>query len=431
MADIGFYNYARQVALHDFNRQGSQGHGFHQKSFENNSAYNGQKSYQSFMDHDSDNRLPSQASEVKIRSPGYAIQDKGVQVMEMAQTDLPRLSLTYSNQNQTDTSTDQPIEDLTNSQNAPLTSNQAPLFGDDGFTFKDMLDIINPLQNIPIINSFYRQLTGDEIDRGSRLAGGTLYGGPIGLGLAVMDESLKENTGAYAGEHLMANLGFYNDADDNPPSQEGTTMATLINEAEQSFLARNQATSNINSMNPEQARVALDISNQIRESQLVNVPINPDAPLSNDHDQNENVTEATAENNQNEYQYAVNLLSQLPPPRAIAPAADMPIHQSHISRRHGDEPLSQDSVLFLNEFANLISRQSQDGNEVLAGNPFRSQNFNQMPSPSELAFILPNENDPQKSSSTNTSPQSRVIQALNKYSEIQNMNRSFSSNSAG
>ena len=45
------------------------------------------------------------------------------------------------------------------------------LFGQDGFTFFDFLDIINPLQHIPVISTIYRSLTGDKIDPGSRIAG--------------------------------------------------------------------------------------------------------------------------------------------------------------------------------------------------------------------------------------------------------------------
>lgn len=58
-------------------------------------------------------------------------------------------------------------------------------FGDDGLTFDDVLDVVNPLQHIPIIGHLYRKITGDEIDPASKLAGATLYGGPIGAALSV------------------------------------------------------------------------------------------------------------------------------------------------------------------------------------------------------------------------------------------------------
>ena len=56
------------------------------------------------------------------------------------------------------------------------------MFGEDGFTFADFVDVINPLQHIPLVSQAYRAITGDEISPGSRLAGATLFGGPVGTG---------------------------------------------------------------------------------------------------------------------------------------------------------------------------------------------------------------------------------------------------------
>jgi hypothetical protein len=83
-----------------------------------------------------------------------------------------------------------------------------PLFGEDGFTFSDFLDIINPLQHIPIVNTVYRAVTGDKINPGSRLAGGTLFGGPIGLVASLVSGMVEESTGKDPGEHALAALGI-------------------------------------------------------------------------------------------------------------------------------------------------------------------------------------------------------------------------------
>ncbi|QDO95996.1 hypothetical protein FNB15_01310 [Ferrovibrio terrae] len=83
-----------------------------------------------------------------------------------------------------------------------------PLFGEDGFTFSDFLDIINPLQHIPIVNTVYRAMTGDKIDPGSRLAGGGLFGGPIGLVASLVSGMVEESTGKDPGEHALAALGI-------------------------------------------------------------------------------------------------------------------------------------------------------------------------------------------------------------------------------
>lgn len=83
-----------------------------------------------------------------------------------------------------------------------------PMFGDDGFTFGDFLDIINPLQHIPIVSTIYRAVTGDKIDPGSRLAGGGLFGGPIGLVASMISGMVEEATGKDPGEHALAALGI-------------------------------------------------------------------------------------------------------------------------------------------------------------------------------------------------------------------------------
>jgi len=90
-------------------------------------------------------------------------------------------------------------------------ANQTDLFGEDGLTFGDFLDVINPLQHIPIVSTIYRALTGDEISTGARLAGGTIYGGPLGLIGAVVNEAVQDATGRDVGETALATMGFGGD----------------------------------------------------------------------------------------------------------------------------------------------------------------------------------------------------------------------------
>ena len=68
--------------------------------------------------------------------------------------------------------------------NPPLATMQKPLrkpFGQDGFTFSDFIDIINPLQHLPIISGIHRRLTGDTIDEAPKMLGDVLFGGPLGF----------------------------------------------------------------------------------------------------------------------------------------------------------------------------------------------------------------------------------------------------------
>lgn len=96
-------------------------------------------------------------------------------------------------------------------------------FGPDGFTFLDFLDIINPLQHIPFVGTLYRNMTGDEIDPGSRVAGATLFGGPVGTVVALANVSIEESTGKDMGDHMMA--WFDVDDGESPVDGEGVELA--------------------------------------------------------------------------------------------------------------------------------------------------------------------------------------------------------------
>ena len=76
--------------------------------------------------------------------------------------------------------------------------------GDEGLSFADFLDVINPLQHIPVISSIYRAITGDEISLGARLPGGVLFGGPIGILTAGVNAAFEEISGGNIAEHAAA-----------------------------------------------------------------------------------------------------------------------------------------------------------------------------------------------------------------------------------
>lgn len=79
-------------------------------------------------------------------------------------------------------------------------------WGDDGLGFGDLLDTINPLQHIPVVSTVYRTLTGDDIAPGARVAGGALFGGPLGLLSSVFNAVVDNATGRDVSEHLVALL---------------------------------------------------------------------------------------------------------------------------------------------------------------------------------------------------------------------------------
>src|SRR3569833_1933690 len=46
---------------------------------------------------------------------------------------------------------------------------------DTGFSFGDLIDMVNPLQHIPVVGTLYRRITGDTINTVPKLSGDTAY----------------------------------------------------------------------------------------------------------------------------------------------------------------------------------------------------------------------------------------------------------------
>lgn len=70
----------------------------------------------------------------------------------------------------------------------------------------DILDILNPLQHIPLVGSLYRHVTGDTIKPGAMLMGGAIFGGGAGLMAASVNVAVRDETGADMGETVLARL---------------------------------------------------------------------------------------------------------------------------------------------------------------------------------------------------------------------------------
>ena len=99
-------------------------------------------------------------------------------------------------------------------------------FGEDGISFFDLLDVINPLQHIPVVSTLYRELTGDTIDPAPRVAGGAVFGGALGAVAGLLNVILQEATGKDVGEHVLA---FFQD---DEPAEGETMVAETVPEEE-------------------------------------------------------------------------------------------------------------------------------------------------------------------------------------------------------
>lgn len=87
-----------------------------------------------------------------------------------------------------------------------LRESQAPAAPSSGPDFGDFLDMINPLQHIPLVNLVYRGLTGDTIGGAAQVVGGALYGGPIGAVAGVASAIVEHQTGHSVTDTALAAL---------------------------------------------------------------------------------------------------------------------------------------------------------------------------------------------------------------------------------
>jgi hypothetical protein len=100
--------------------------------------------------------------------------------------------------------------DLATTPSVTASPRHAPavdsVWGRDGFGFDDLLDIVNPLQHLPVVSQVYRRVTGDEIGMLPQIAGGLLFGGPIGGAVAIVGAGIEAGTGRSAASHALAAL---------------------------------------------------------------------------------------------------------------------------------------------------------------------------------------------------------------------------------
>lgn len=80
------------------------------------------------------------------------------------------------------------------------------MWGKEGFSFGALLDIVNPLQHIPVVSTIYRAITGDTIGPAPRMMGGAIFGGVVGLIASAADSAIEAITGKDTGSHVLAML---------------------------------------------------------------------------------------------------------------------------------------------------------------------------------------------------------------------------------
>lgn len=148
-------------------------------------------------------------------------------------------------------------------------------FGNDGLSFADLLDVLNPLQHLPVIGDLYRSLTGDQISPGARMAGGTLYGGPLGFVSSLANTVVEEATGKDIGGNMVA---LFSDSEEAaaatttasaPPVPGEPALASLAAQTKQPAATATKAPAAIPARlvaNPNPIPVANTVANTIDQN---------------------------------------------------------------------------------------------------------------------------------------------------------------------
>lgn len=97
-------------------------------------------------------------------------------------------------------------------QASQTASDPASLFG-------TLVDTINPLQHIPGVSTVYREVTGDTANPLASMAGGFLFGGPIGMAAGAAGSFLEMLTGKSLAGHAMA---LFSGAEETNPANADT-----------------------------------------------------------------------------------------------------------------------------------------------------------------------------------------------------------------
>ncbi len=76
-----------------------------------------------------------------------------------------------------------------------LKSRQLPTVRHDNFGFGDFLNLVNPLNYIPVVSNLYHQANGTQASPVSSIIGGALFGGPLGMAMAGINAVFEAATG--------------------------------------------------------------------------------------------------------------------------------------------------------------------------------------------------------------------------------------------
>jgi hypothetical protein len=95
------------------------------------------------------------------------------------------------------------------------------------FGFADFIDLINPLQHLPVIGDLYREATGDTINPAVKLVGGGIFGGPLGLISGAAQAIFEQANGEEVTQTIAGWFGDDAPVTANPTAHENIQLTDI------------------------------------------------------------------------------------------------------------------------------------------------------------------------------------------------------------
>jgi len=130
------------------------------------------------------------------------------------------------------------------------------LWQGDGPGVGDFIDLINPLQHLPVISTIYREITGDQMSAAANMVGGALFGGIPGLIGSVANVAFEAGTGKDIGStaiDALESLGNSHGENVTPYTPMGA--APLTADQGQGLLSIIQATQSMEDPSARQSAI--------------------------------------------------------------------------------------------------------------------------------------------------------------------------------
>ena len=138
------------------------------------------------------------------------------------------------------------------------------LFGSDGLNFADVIDLINPLHHIPVVGRIYRSITNDQIAPAIRIAGATLFGGPIGAAFAAAGIAMDKTSDFFSKKSDYGNMANVNRTKIDPYSFD-----EVIAERRMPIRNYRRVIDSTSDLNEKLRIVQANLQNKTRQSQDV------------------------------------------------------------------------------------------------------------------------------------------------------------------